>query len=154
MHQAVLTAPSPPLSPHRALKGLVTVAAIDCDANKAVAGKYQISGFPTIKLFIEGKSEPISYDGAREAPAIVSWAMGQASSLAKTRLSGKASSSSGTKGGSSKGSSSGGGSKGSSGGNNNHDGPGGGKHVVELTPDNFDSLVLGSSEPWFVEFYA
>jgi protein disulfide-isomerase A6 len=35
------------------LKGLVKVAAIDCDeeANKPVCGQYGIQGFPTIKLF-------------------------------------------------------------------------------------------------------
>lgn len=35
------------------LRGLVKVAAIDCDAeaNKGVCGYYEIKGFPTIKIF-------------------------------------------------------------------------------------------------------
>ncbi len=28
------------------------------------------------------------------------------------------------------------------------------KDVVVLTDDNFDSLVINSDEPWFIEFYA
>lgn len=35
------------------LKGMVTIAAVDCDveANKALCGMYEIKGFPTIKVF-------------------------------------------------------------------------------------------------------
>ncbi|KAI8081652.1 uncharacterized protein BX664DRAFT_340929 [Halteromyces radiatus] len=62
------------------LKGLVDVAAIDCDqdANKPICGQYGIQGFPTIKIFrpsvnkkgVRTKS-PSDYQGPREAKPIV-----------------------------------------------------------------------------------
>jgi len=121
----------------------VSVVAVDCDANKAIAGKYGVQGFPTIKLFGETKSSPIAYEGAREAPAIVNWALGQATSVVKARLSGKKS----------------GGESGSKGSKpkakpNTDSESGGKKHVITLTPDNFDSLVFSGETPWMVEYYA
>ena len=36
----------------KALKGIMTVAAVDLDKYKTVGGPYGIKGFPTIKLFL------------------------------------------------------------------------------------------------------
>ncbi|KAL7718022.1 protein disulfide-isomerase [Entamoeba marina] len=45
----------------------LVIAEIDCDNkdNKDVCGKYGISGFPTLKLFTKGSTEPIDYNGGR-----------------------------------------------------------------------------------------
>jgi protein disulfide-isomerase A6 len=132
-----------------ALKGIVNVVAVDATAAQGLASKYGVQGFPTIKLFIGGdaKATPIDYNGARDAQAIVSWAMGQAQTVARTRLGGKAGGSSSSGGGGGK--KAGGGS-----GKASSSEPGGGKAVVTLTEDNFDELVLKSRDPWMVEFYA
>ncbi|KAI8075130.1 hypothetical protein BC940DRAFT_229939 [Gongronella butleri] len=62
------------------LKGLVTVAAVNCDedANKPLCGEYGIQGFPTIKVFRprvnkQGKrvKTPTDYQGPRTAKPIV-----------------------------------------------------------------------------------
>ena len=139
-----------------ALKGLVTVVAVDADASKSLAGKYGVKGFPTIKLFGAGK-EPISYDGERTAAAVVKYATDQVATLARARLGGKAAGAgagAGAAGGAGKpkGKPSASGGGGHGGGDSSA--PGGGKHVTALTPDNFDELVLNSAEPWLVEFYA
>ncbi|CAM6083794.1 unnamed protein product [Calypogeia fissa] len=111
----------------KALKGIVTVAALDADAHQSLAQEYGIKGFPTIKVFGVGK-QPLDYQGPREAKGILDYALGQVKSLAQERLSGKSS----------------GGSKKSS-----------GKSVsVDLTSSNFDELVLQSTDLWLVEFYA
>eukprot|EP00899_Mesostigma_viride_P007599 jgi/Mesvir1/16840/Mv15733-RA.1 len=123
----------------KALKGVVTVAAVDCDQYKELAGQYGVQGFPTIKIFSAGQ-KPTDYNGQRTAQAIADAALQAAKSLASQRLGGKA----------------GGGS--SSGGGSSHDAsasePGGGEHVVKLTDDNFDELVVNSADVWMVEFYA
>ena len=53
------------------MQGIATVAAIDCDAeaNKQLCGRYEIRGFPTIKVFPGDKSKggnktPTDYQGS------------------------------------------------------------------------------------------
>ncbi|KAI8852878.1 hypothetical protein BC829DRAFT_384006, partial [Chytridium lagenaria] len=53
------------------LKGLAKVVAIDCDAHKDLCGKYQIQGFPTLKVFGADKRNPSDYNGPRNAKGIV-----------------------------------------------------------------------------------
>ena len=56
------------------LKGKgVKIAAIDCTTNQATCGQYSVQGYPTIKFFKNKK--PVDYQGAREASAIVAYAM-------------------------------------------------------------------------------
>ncbi|GES95003.1 disulfide isomerase [Rhizophagus clarus] len=72
------------------LKGLVKVAAIDCDdtSNRNVCSTYEIKGFPTIKLFpsqaVPDKKNPGSffkrpkdYNGERTAKAIIDFALSE-----------------------------------------------------------------------------
>ncbi|RGB36375.1 hypothetical protein C1646_697398 [Rhizophagus diaphanus] len=72
------------------LKGLVKVAAIDCDdqSNRNVCSAYDVKGFPTIKLFpsqaVPDKKNPGSflkkpkdYNGARTVKAIVEFALSE-----------------------------------------------------------------------------
>lgn len=109
------------------LKGVATVAALDADANQALAQEYGIRGFPTIKVFAPGKP-PVDYQGARDVKPIAEFALQQIKALLKERLSGKAT------GGSSEKSEI--------------------SASVELTSSNFDELVLKSKDLWIVEFFA
>ena len=43
---------------------------VDADQHKDLAGKYDVSGYPTIKIFKNGKIDS-DYDGPREAKGIV-----------------------------------------------------------------------------------
>lgn len=56
------------------MQGIATVAAVDCDAeaNKQLCGRYEIRGFPTIKIFPGDKSKggnktPTDYQGRATA---------------------------------------------------------------------------------------
>lgn len=53
------------------MAGIVPFVAVDCDAekNKQLCGKYGIQGFPTLKIFVNGK--PTDYQGERSAKAMV-----------------------------------------------------------------------------------
>lgn len=60
------------------LKGKkIKIAKLDADSNKQTGSRFQISGFPTIKLFPPGKksqSNTEPYDGPRDAAAIIAFA--------------------------------------------------------------------------------
>jgi len=121
---------------------MVKVGAIDMDTHKSVGSEYQVTGFPTIKVFGGNKKSPSAYNGGRTATDLVDAAINELKAVARSRLGIKkkdsASSSSkpkaeGSKEGSKK---------------------GGKSAVVELTESNFDELVLQSDEPWLVEFFA
>lgn len=122
------------LAPHykkaaTALKGVVKVGSVDCDEHKDLAGKFGVSGFPTIKIFT-GKDSTV-YSGERTAKAIAEAGLAQAKKKVKEQLDGGSSS---------------GGSK-SGGGSSKDD-------VIELTDSNFEKLVLQSDDVWLVEFFA
>ncbi|XP_022083302.1 protein disulfide-isomerase A6-like [Acanthaster planci] len=121
-----------------ALKGIVKIGAVDADNHKSLGGQYGVRGFPTIKIFGANKQKPTDYQGGRTADAIVTEAIRVAKDVASSRLGGKKSGGSG-----------GSGSRGSGGGEKPSD-----KDVITLTDSNFDEEVLGSTDPWLVEFYA
>lgn len=120
------------------LKGVVKVVAIDATKHESLAQKYQIKGFPTVKIFGADKKNPTDYQGERKTDAIVTEAMKVTNALVKSRKAGKSGSSKSS--GSSKGKS--GGKKGST------------SDVIELTDVNFNALVLESEDHWMVEFFA
>lgn len=127
----------------KALKGVVKMVAVDATQEEKLARKYQIQGFPTIKVFGANKRKPTDYQGGRTADALVDAALKSAQSLVKRRLSGK-------KGGSSSGSGSG--SSRRSGGSSS--GGSGGDKVVTVTDSNFADVVYGQKQVVLVEFYA
>uniref|UniRef100_A0A7S0SQQ7 protein disulfide-isomerase n=1 Tax=Chromulina nebulosa TaxID=96789 RepID=A0A7S0SQQ7_9STRA len=129
------------------LKGIVKVVAVDATTSESLAKKYEIKGFPTLKLFSNDKSKPIDYQGQRTSDGIVTETMKAANQLVKDRKAGKSSSSSGSSSSSSKSSN----SKNSNGSGSKSSG---GSEVITLTETNFNALVLESNDHWLVEFYA
>ncbi|KAJ8926879.1 hypothetical protein NQ314_020730 [Rhamnusium bicolor] len=110
-----------------ALKGVVKVGAANVDEHKELGGKYDVRGFPTIKIFGANKNKPEDYNGARTAKDIVEAALKAVKGKVKASLNG-----------------------GSSGSNDSGDD----SDVIELTDNNFDKLVLQSDDMWLVEFFA
>jgi len=56
------------------LKGKMNLGALDATQHQSTAQEYGVQGYPTIKYFAPGSSEPEEYDGGRTADAIVRWA--------------------------------------------------------------------------------
>ncbi|KAG8465824.1 hypothetical protein KFE25_005394 [Diacronema lutheri] len=126
----------------KALKGVVKVAAVDATAEEALARKYGIKGFPTIKLFGADKRRPSDYGGARDAPSIVQSCLNAARELVGSRIGGQ-----------------GGGGGGGGGGAGTGDGRTargefGGSAVAQLDASSFKRVVLESAVPFLVSFYA
>jgi len=82
------------------LKGLIQVAAVNCDEHKGLAQNFGIKGFPTIKVFGAELEQdpsnpermvklPIDYNGARSAKGIVEFALSQLHSKYITKLTAK-----------------------------------------------------------------
>lgn len=120
------------------LRGIVKVGALDGTQYEKVMQKYQVKGFPTIKIFGADKKNPVDYQGERKTDAIVNEAMSTLSKIVKERKGGKGKKSEESRPKSDSG------SKKSSGGSD----------VVELTEANFNALVMESNDIWLVEFFA
>jgi len=50
-----------------------SIAKVDATAEKELAGRYGVSGYPTIKWFRKGSLEAEDYDSGRETDDIISW---------------------------------------------------------------------------------
>ncbi|XP_062143658.1 probable protein disulfide-isomerase A6 [Alnus glutinosa] len=48
----------------------VLIGKVDCDEQKSLCNKYDVSGYPTIKWFPKGSLEPKKYEGPRTAEAL------------------------------------------------------------------------------------
>lgn len=58
------------------LKGTVKLAKVDTTVEKSLGEKYEIKGFPTLKVFPPfDKEKPVDYSGGRTAPEIVEAAL-------------------------------------------------------------------------------
>ncbi|CEP02695.1 unnamed protein product (mitochondrion) [Plasmodiophora brassicae] len=65
------------------LKGVVRFGAVDATASTGLASRYDIKGYPTIKVFGVDKSSPIDYPGARTTKALSSFAISMLPNEAK-----------------------------------------------------------------------
>ena len=74
----------------KTLKGIVHLGAVDADEHKSLGSKYNVEGFPTIKVFGDDKSAPTEYDGGRKASDIVAAALKHAKAMVYGRLGVKA----------------------------------------------------------------
>jgi protein disulfide-isomerase-like protein len=61
----------------------VVIADVDADAHKELATRFGVSGFPTLKFFKKGSTEPVDYNGGREAADIVEYINKEAGSKAR-----------------------------------------------------------------------
>jgi len=52
-------------------KDQVVVAKVDADAHKELGGRFEVRGFPTLKFFPKGSTNPEAYEGGRSADDIV-----------------------------------------------------------------------------------
>jgi len=59
------------------LQGQASLAKVDCTAHRDLCSKYEVQGFPTVKLFRNNGSDPQDYDQARKADAIVKFMLKQ-----------------------------------------------------------------------------
>jgi len=66
-------------------KNAGALAAVDCTVERDLCNKYEVRGFPTLKLFRNDGSAPSDYDQARKADAIVKFMVKQ-NSPAVTKL--------------------------------------------------------------------
>ncbi|XP_076902373.1 protein disulfide isomerase-like 2-3 [Bidens hawaiensis] len=59
------------------LQGKVKLGHVNCDDEKSLMSRYKVQGFATILVFGADKENPITYEGARTASAIESFALVQ-----------------------------------------------------------------------------
>lgn len=94
----------------------VLIGKVDCDDQKTLCGKYDVTGYPTLKWFPKGSLEPKKYEGARTAEALAEFVNTEGGTNVKIAAAPT--------------------------------------HVVVLSPDNFDEVVMDKSKNVLVEFYA
>jgi len=63
----------------------VKVASVDADKYKDLGGRFGVSGFPTLKYFPAGSTEPEAYNGGRTAQDILSFINGKAGTNARIK---------------------------------------------------------------------
>jgi len=61
----------------------VVIADLDADAHKELATRFGVSGFPTLKFFKKGSTEPTDYSGGREAADIIDFVNKEAGTRAR-----------------------------------------------------------------------
>lgn len=76
---------------------MIKVGAINADDHKSLAGRFNVRGFPTIKIFGANKKKPDDFNGARTAQGILDAALEAARNKINEQLGGKSGSSSGSK---------------------------------------------------------
>ena len=74
----------------KAAKGIFKIGAVDADKEKALGGRYDIRGFPTVKFFGADKSKPEEYNSARKAESVIDFMIQKAKSIMNERLGKKA----------------------------------------------------------------
>lgn len=60
-----------------ALKGQASVSKVDCTRQRELCSKYEIQGFPTIKLFRNDDSDPSDYEGGRRSEDMIKFVQKQ-----------------------------------------------------------------------------
>merc|ERR1740131_364853 len=61
----------------------VAIVSVDADKYTDLAGRFGVTGYPTLKFFPEGSTDPDDYEGGRTADDVVSFINGKAGTSAK-----------------------------------------------------------------------
>jgi len=61
----------------------VVIADVDADAHKELATRFGVTGFPTLKFFKKGSTDPVDYSGGREATDIIEYINKEAGTRAR-----------------------------------------------------------------------
>jgi len=64
----------------------IVIAALDATTASAIATKYGVTGYPTIKFFPKGSTTPEDYKGGRTADTIVSWVNDKVGTKRKVKM--------------------------------------------------------------------
>jgi len=64
-------------------KNDVVIAAVDADSHRDLGSRFGVSGFPTLKFFPKGSTNPIEYEGGRSASDVIAFINKQANTNAK-----------------------------------------------------------------------
>jgi len=54
-------------------KSDVVIAKVDADAHKELGSRFDVHGFPTLKWFPKGSTEPVAYEGGRNAEDLIAF---------------------------------------------------------------------------------
>jgi len=109
-----------------ALKGVIKVGAVDASEHQSLGSRFNVQGFPTVKIFGSNKASPVDYNGQRTARGLIDTGFDHLKRMIDSRVGG-------------------GGGGGSKSGKSN---------VIEVTDQNFAQVVLQSKEPFLLEFFA
>lgn len=111
----------------------IHIAAVDADQHRELGNRFNVQGFPTIKVFGADKLAPTDYEGPRQAAGIVRFAKTEWKKIEAKR-------------------------NGEPVEEEPEEAPTSefydGTDVVELSDAMFDKEVAGGKEPWLIEFYA
>jgi len=64
-------------------KDEVVIASVDADSHRELGSKYGVTGFPTLKFFPKGSTNPVEYDSGRTAADVISYINKKADTDAK-----------------------------------------------------------------------
>ncbi|XP_045481715.1 protein disulfide-isomerase A6 homolog [Harmonia axyridis] len=70
------------------LKGVVKVGAVNADEHKSLGGRFNVRGFPTVKIFSTNKYSPEEFNGQRTAQGLIDAALSAIKSKVKGGSSG------------------------------------------------------------------
>ena len=73
----------------KSTKGLFKIGAVNCEAERDLASKYKIDGFPTVLFFGEDKTKTEEYEGNRKADKIVDYLFDKAKNIINKKLTEK-----------------------------------------------------------------
>lgn len=77
---------------------MVKVGAVNADEHKSLGQRYEIRGFPTIKIFGSNKNKPRDFNGHRTAQGMVDEVFKELKNQVDARLGGRRAGSSGSGG--------------------------------------------------------
>ena len=70
----------------KATKGLFKIGAVNCEAEKDIANKHKIEGYPTVLFFGDNKKKTEEYEGDRKAENIIEYLFEKAKKITLKKL--------------------------------------------------------------------